>query len=207
VASSEDIANIEPGSTALLMMDMQPAVLAGGFDGTDTLIERLAGVRAAARARAVQSIFVRVGFRSGYPEISPRNKTFSQIAAAGRLGLQDPAASICPDLAPEPDDIVVTKHRVSGFHATDLDQILRSKEIDTIILSGVATSGVVLSTLRAGADLDYRCLVVSDGCIDRDELVHDVLVNKVFPRQAHVLNSAALIQALRATASKEDAHA
>jgi nicotinamidase-related amidase len=192
VSSATDVDGFDAASTALLIMDMQPAVLAGGFEGTDELTERLVEIRGLARSQGVQTIFVRVGFRPGYPEISQNNRTFRQIAAAGRLGLDDPHAGICPELAPEPEDIVVIKHRVSGLHATDLDQILRARGIRNLILTGVATSGVVLSTLRAAADMDYRCIVVSDGCVDRDPVVHEVLINRVFPRQADVLDSESL---------------
>jgi nicotinamidase-related amidase len=192
VSSATAVDGFDAASTALLIMDMQPAVLAGGFEGTEELIQRLVEIRALAGRQGVQTIFVRVGFRRGYPEISQNNRNFRQIAAAGRLGLDDPQAEICPELAPEPEDIVVVKHRVSGFHATDLDQILRASGIQRLILTGVATSGVVLSTLRAAADMDYGCTVVSDGCVDRDPVVHEVLTSRVFPRQADVLDSESL---------------
>ncbi|HXC06188.1 MAG TPA: isochorismatase family protein [Bacteroidia bacterium] len=56
-----------------------------------------------------------------------------------------------------------------------------------MILTGVATSGVVLSTLREASDKDYRLTVLSDCCADRDEEVHRVLTTKVFIRQAEVM--------------------
>ena len=56
-----------------------------------------------------------------------------------------------------------------------------------LVLSGISTSGVVLSTLRQAADLDYGLTVLSDACGDPDPEVHDVLVDKVFPRQSVVL--------------------
>ena len=58
------------------------------------------------------------------------------------------------------------------------------------MLAGIATSGVVLSTLRQAADLDYRLVVLADGCLDADPEVHQVLTGKVFPRQADVLTVA-----------------
>jgi nicotinamidase-related amidase len=68
--------------------------------------------------------------------------------------------------------------------------VLRSHDIDTLVLCGIATSGVVLSTVREGADRDYRLIVLEDLCLDADEEVHRVLTQKVFPRQADVVNSA-----------------
>jgi nicotinamidase-related amidase len=64
--------------------------------------------------------------------------------------------------------------------------LLRGRGIDHLVLAGIATSGVVLSTLRQAADLDYRLTVLADGCLDADPEVHEVLLHKVFPRQADV---------------------
>jgi nicotinamidase-related amidase len=92
--------------------------------------------------------------------------------------------------------VVVTKHRVGAFFGTDLDMILRAHDIDTLVLSGIATSGVVLSTLRHAADADYRLVVAADCCADADPEVHRVLTEKVFPRQASVTSGAEVIAAL-----------
>ncbi|SDX21462.1 Isochorismatase family protein [Saccharopolyspora shandongensis] len=80
----------------------------------------------------------------------------------------------------------MTKKRVSAFTGSDLALVLRSAGIDHLVLTGIATSGVVLSTLRQAADLDYRLTVLSDGCYDPDPEVHEVLIGKVFARQAEV---------------------
>ena len=69
-------------------------------------------------------------------------------------------------------------------------QGLRAKGVRHLVLSGIATSGVVLSTLREAADKDYRLTVLSDLCADRDPEVHSVLMTKVFPRQAQVTSIA-----------------
>ncbi|WP_279582549.1 cysteine hydrolase family protein [Fodinicola feengrottensis] len=98
----------------------------------------------------------------------------------------DPHAAIDQSVAPRPGEIVVTKKRVSAFTGSDLEVVLRSAGIEHLVLTGIATSGVVLSTLRQAADLDYQLTVLSDGCFDPDPEVHQVLVGKVFPRQAEV---------------------
>jgi len=74
--------------------------------------------------------------------------------------------------------------------------VLRSKNIETLILMGHATSGVILSTVRLAADLDYNLIVVEDGCADRDPEVHRVLMEKVFPRQGTVVSSTEMVEAL-----------
>jgi nicotinamidase-related amidase len=74
--------------------------------------------------------------------------------------------------------------------------ILRARQIDTLVLTGIATSGIVLSTARHAADHDYRLAIVSDACCDRDDEVHRVLIEKVFPRQATILTADAAAAAL-----------
>jgi nicotinamidase-related amidase len=76
---------------------------------------------------------------------------------------------------------------VSAFTGSDLEVMLRSFEIKHLVLCGISTSGVVLSTVREAADKDYRITVLSDCCADRDEEVHRVLTTKIFPRQAEVI--------------------
>jgi len=76
---------------------------------------------------------------------------------------------------------------VSASAGSDLEVLLRGLGAGTLVLAGIATSGVVLSTLRQAADLDYRLVVLADACLDADPEVHRVLTEKVFPRQADVL--------------------
>jgi nicotinamidase-related amidase len=93
--------------------------------------------------------------------------------------------------------VMVTKRRVSAFTGSDLEVLLRSGGIDSLVLAGIATSGVVLSTLRQAADLDYRLTVLADGCLDADPEVHQVLLGKLFPRQAEVTSVAEWAASLR----------
>ena len=172
--------------TVLLVMDVQRGIVER-FAEDPGYLQRLAGAVAAARAADVPVVYVVVGFRPGYPEISARNRTFSALAAAGGGFVEgSPAAEIHPAVAPQPGDPVVTKRRVSAFTGSDLDVLLRGLGAGTLVLAGIATSGVVLSTLRQAADLDYRLVVLADACLDADPEVHRVLTEKVFPRQADV---------------------
>lgn len=93
-------------------------------------------------------------------------------------------------------DIVLTKRRLGAFAGTELEALLRSRGVTKLVLAGISTSGVVLSTLRWASDLDYDVTVLSDCCGDRDEEVHSMLMAKVFPRQATVINSASWIDSL-----------
>ena len=100
-------------------------------------------------------------------------------------------------MRPEENDVIVVKHRVSAFAGTDLEMILRARGLDALVLLGIATSGVILSTVRHGADADYRLVVVKDCCADADEEVHRVLTEKVFVRQATVISASEAIAALQ----------
>jgi nicotinamidase-related amidase len=102
-------------------------------------------------------------------------------------GDEDYLPRLAAAVAPAPGDVVVSKRRVSAFAGSDLDVVLQAGGVDSLVLAGIATSGVVLSTLRQAADLDYRLTVLADGCLDADPEVHRVLLEKVFPRQADVV--------------------
>jgi nicotinamidase-related amidase len=171
--------------TALLVMDVQRGIV-GRFGDEDAYLLRLGSAIDVARAAQIPVIYVVVSFRTGHPEISARNRSFAAAVAAGGFAHDDPATEIHPAVAPQPGDIVVTKRRVSAFTGSDLQVLLSGLDVGTLVLTGIATSGVVLSTLRQAADLDYRLVVLSDGCLDADPEVHQVLTEKVFPRQADI---------------------
>ncbi len=103
---------------------------------------------------------------------------------------QGELGEVHPALGPEGDDIVITKHRVSAFTGTDLELLLRAHNIDSLVLFGIATSGVVLSTLLGASDADYRVAVLKDCCVDQDAEVHSCLIEKLFPRRATVMTAA-----------------
>jgi len=169
---------------ALLVMDVQRMIVDRYPD--PAYLPRLRKAIDAARADGVAVIHVTVGFRPGAPEISPRNKLFGRLAGSAASAAATQANEIHPDVAPTSGDILVTKRRVSAFAGSDLDMVLRANDIDHLVLTGIATSGVVLSTLRQAADLDFTLTVLSDGCLDNDPEVHRVLTEKVFPMQAEV---------------------
>jgi len=173
-------------NTALLIMDMQVAVLAGLAD-TQTLLSNVANAITNARNKNIPVIYVVVGFRRGAPEISQNNKIFGGSKERFSAVNIDEMLKVHPALAPAVNEVTVVKRRVSAFTGSDLEVILRAQDIRHIVLTGVATSGVVLSTLREAADKDYRITVLADCCADADEEVHRVLTTKVFVRQADVM--------------------
>jgi len=177
-------------TTALLVMDVQNGIVARVPDGADQLLDRVAAAVDHARATGVPVVYVRVAFRPGTPEISARNRSFSLLAGNDGMAVDDPATQIHSAVAPAPGEPVVVKKRVSAFAGSDLDVVLRSLEATSLVLAGISTSGVVLSTVRQAADLDFDLTVLSDACADMDPEVHRVLLEKVFPRQAAVVTTA-----------------
>ena len=176
-------------NTALLVMDVQVGIVSR-FTHVGDILTPIQKAITSARAANIPVIYVNVAFRPGYPEINPQNKIFS----ATRQRQSSPSATmpgteIHPDIAPQSTEILVTKRRVSAFSGSDLEVVLRSQGISHLVLCGIATSGVVLSTLREAADKDYQLTVLADCCFDNDEEVQRVLLSKVFPRQAEVIQT------------------
>jgi len=96
----------------------------------------------------------------------------------------DKSSDVLADLSPSPDDYYIVKYRWSAFFQTYLDLALRTRGIDTIIISGGSTDVGVTSTLYSGRDLDYNMIIVSDACgTSHDQRAHDMLMELVFPRE------------------------
>lgn len=189
--------SVNKARTAVLIMDYENDIIQSlPEDVRVPLIERAGRVIKEARQASIPVIYVVVRFRDGYPEVNPHNKLFRGVKESGRLREGTIGAEIDPNVAPLPSEVVVTKRRVGAFSTTDLETVLRARNISTIVLCGISTSGVVLSTVRWAADMDYSLVVVSDACADRDPEVHRVLMDKVFPWQATVVTSREFLKAI-----------
>ncbi len=182
--------------TALLLMDFQNDIVPLIAENKRSmLLSNAAALLARARQIGMPVFFVVVGFRDGYPEVNERNKSFSGIKAAGRMKQGTPGFEIDARIAPQANEAVIVKKRVNAFFNTDLETLLGARGVTRLILSGIATSGVILSTTRWAADRDYSIVVVSDACGDADDEVHRVLTEKVLARQASVVTTSALLAA------------
>jgi ureidoacrylate peracid hydrolase len=107
-------------------------------------------------------------------------------------------ARIVRELAPEPSDFLVPKHRWSAFHGTYLEVALRARGIDTIVLCGGSTDVGIASTAYAGRDLDYNLVIVSDACTSPEEDNHRQFMSRIFPRMARVRHTAQVLAMLEA---------
>jgi nicotinamidase-related amidase len=167
---------------------------------SESLLARVGEAIRVARAHGTHVGYVRVAFEDADYGAVPPHSLFAPILKAVGKGFHSdsPATAVHGDIAPHPGDIVVRKTRVGAFSTTDLDRQLKERGIVTLLLAGITTSGVVLSTVRDAADRDYQLFVVADASADRDPDVHEFLVEKVFPMQAHVVRVADLDRLLSA---------
>ncbi len=193
--------SIDPAHTAVLVLHCQNDIVKGVTSGIDQevgaeLVKRAAAVLDGCRRAGIGVVNVMALLRQDCSDVSPRNKVFSYLKEAGRIQEGTEGSAIHPGLAPQPGDVVVVGRRVSAFIGSDLETVLRSNDITTLVMMGINTQGTVLSTLRYAADLDYAIVVLEDCCADSDEEVHRVLLKKVFPMQATVIESADFLAAI-----------
>ena len=204
--------NSSNNNTALILLDIQKGIMMGNFpDLTPAYIKQAATlldkVRSANANNTTPSvpitiIHVNVAFRPGRPELHPSSSMASRTKdlPANIFVDGDMSVALFDELLGEntpggdregegAGEYRVTKRRVSALSGTDLPTILRGRGVNHLVLAGVATSGAVLSTLREAADQDYKITVLKDLCLDKDEEVHRVLTEKVFPMQAKVLEA------------------
>lgn len=171
---------VAPAHTALVVIDMQNDFCASGGlvsrDGRDLseaqkMAKRLPGLIQAARRAGVLPVFVRCVYTTeGNKYLS--DAWLEQAARERKGGFT--SIPVCregewegdwyEDIRPLPGEIVVTKHRYCAFQGTDLELVLRSHGIRTIVLTGVVTNVCVETTARAGFVRDFYVAVVEDGC-------------------------------------------
>ncbi|MFD0019624.1 cysteine hydrolase family protein [Streptomyces sp. NPDC058382] len=168
--------------TALLAMDLQLNHIA---HCPDDYLPRAAHALGTARAAGVPVIHVALRLRPGHVDAHPRNKIFGSLPSH-LFTADDPGAAIHPDVAPAKGEIVVHKNRVSAFAGNNLHQILTAQDIGHLVLAGVSTGGIVLSTALQAADLDYGVTVLSDACADPSPALHDMLLSELLARRGEV---------------------
>jgi nicotinamidase-related amidase len=193
MSDTNETPKLDPKRTALLVMDYQPGIV-GRIEESEALIARAQTAIAAARAAGATVGYVRVAFTDEDFDAMPDEAPMARVKEMPREHMHADSAGTQVDerVAPAEGDIVVRKTRVGPFLTTDLDQQLRARGIDTLLLAGISTSGVVLSTVRDAHDRDYRLYVLADATADPLPDVHEALIEKILPRQAEVIEVADL---------------
>ncbi len=175
---------IDPAKAALLVMHYQTDITKLFADVAPTLLANTRQLCDAARQKGVQVYFAQIRFSPGYPEVSPLNKNGQGIKELGLFTTDD----IAPELHRQPDEPLIVAHRASVFFGTDLELRLSARGIDTLILAGIASTGVVLSSVAYASDADYRLYTVKDCCYDPDQVVHEHLFSTAFASRTTVLS-------------------
>ena len=190
----------DPSTTALVIMDYQPATL-GFLADSDAFVATAQSAADALRAAGGTVVFVRVAFTDADYAQFPSRSVMGQRVTGNRPGLDadSPTSALHRALAVADGDLVVRKTRVGSFSTTKLNAALTDSGIDTLLLVGVHTSGAVLTTVREAHDLDYDVTVLADACADPDDDVHAFLIGHVFPRQARVIRTDELLASLSTT--------
>jgi nicotinamidase-related amidase len=179
---------LDPRRTALLVMDYQPGIL-NQIENSDALAAKAREAIDTLREAGSKIGYVRVAFTDEDFEEMPESAPMSRVRQmpVDQLHADSAATQIDERVAPREGDIVVRKTRVGAFGTTDLDEQLRGAGVDTLVLAGISTSGVLLSTVRDGHDRDYRLFVLADASADPQPGFHEFLTEKLFPRQAEVI--------------------
>jgi nicotinamidase-related amidase len=189
---TDQMPSLECPHTALLLMDYQAGIVAR-VPEADRLLERARSAIDLVRDWGGQIGYVRVAFEDEEFDFPDSSRMGVSVRDSGRTFHADSSTTaIDGRVAAAPGDVVVRKTRVGAFSTTDLHDHLQDAGVDTLVLAGISTSGVVLSTVIEAHDLDYRVLVLADGCADTDAEVHTFLLEKIFPRRAAVITLAEL---------------
>ena len=177
---------IEPSKTAVIVVDMQNDFGAKGgmFDrlgidltGIQNAVAPTARVIAAARRAGMKVIYLKMAFLRDMSDAGPADapNRIGHLRAGAGKAIRAPDGSesrilirdtwntaILPELTPAPQDVVIYKHRFSGFFETDLNSVLKGLGIRRLVFTGCTTSVCVESTIRDAMFLDYGCVLLSD---------------------------------------------
>jgi nicotinamidase-related amidase len=188
----------DTNKTALLIMDVQNDQVRRIQETGQRpdLLQKICSVLDVARQAGMLVIYVVARFRPGHPEAHPKNRFQQMNKRLGRLLEGTLDAEIHAEVAPQTGDLVVVKRRVNAFFNTDLSILLNARGIETLVLAGIATSGVILSSTRYAGDADYELVILDDCCADPNPEVHSFLIEKILPFQATIANAQDFLKAV-----------
>ncbi len=181
---------IKPSESALLVMDYQNGILQ--MVDPEQLLPIASNLIRTFREHGGHVGYVRVAFTDEDFAAMPPSSGFGAMATPERrqfLMADSPATQIADAIAPQDGDIVVRKVRVGAFSTTDLHEQLQARGINTLVLAGISSSGVVQSTVLDAFDRDYRVLVIEDACADGEQDVHEFLMSRIFPKRSEVVSA------------------
>jgi biuret amidohydrolase len=189
---------LDPRRCAFLAMDFQHDILAVTPQYREKhLLETVTRVLDAARHTSATIVYITVSFRDDYADAPAHSPLFQAEKARGVMKVGSPGAAICEELTPQTGDLVINKHGVDPFNSTHLANVLRARDVETLVLMGVWTNYVVEATARTGADSGYRIIVVTDGCASDTEDHHQFFITQILPMLGIAATATDVIAALR----------
>ena len=183
---------IDPSKTALVLIDLQNAVLGreSAPHPAAQVVENSKKLAEAFRQKSATVVYVRVDINHFLS--LPVDEPF-------RMG-EGPFPASLSEIAPaagfQSGDLVITKRHWGAFAGTDLDEQLKSRGVDTVVLTGISTNAGVESTLRQGTGLGYAFVTVEDACSSQDAEQHRFAIKNIFPRLSRVRSAAEVLAAL-----------
>lgn len=199
--------SINASKSALLILHYQNGLVRHdgvfAFSGTPgqvekhNCLEKTAGVLKASRGASILVVYVNISYRPGFPELKkPTYPLIESIQERGAFLRGSRDAEVPEELKPEEGDITVINFDSSAFSHTDLDCILRAKDIKQLFLAGIATNWIVESTTRYGAELGYDITVLEDCCQGFTDELHNFAIKETLPYYATIMKSQDFIAAL-----------
>ena len=189
---------LDPRRCAFLAMDFQHDILAVTPQYREKhLLESVTRVLDAARHTSATIVHITVSFRDDYADAPAHSPLFQAEKARGVMKVGSPGAAICEELTPQTGDLVINKHGVDPFNSTHLANVLRARDVETLVLMGVWTNYVVEATARTGADSGYRIIVVTNGCASDTEDHHQFFITEILPMLGTAATASDVIAALR----------
>jgi nicotinamidase-related amidase len=188
--------SIDPARTAILPMDLQNDIVAG-TPNVEPILANIAQVLQVGRQKQVPIVYVTVSFHEDYRDAPLNSPLYQMVKEHNMVRAGTPGAQIHTSVSPQPNELVINKTCVNPFVTTNLQQVLNGLDVNTLILMGLWTNYVVEATARDASDLDYRVIVVSDGCASNSEENHNFAINQILPTLTTVASLDEVLQALQ----------
>jgi nicotinamidase-related amidase len=186
--------HLDPSKTALVIIDLQQGIVARQTApySPSQVIERSARLAERLREKGGIIVYVRVDMANflQLPVDQPSRDPNSPPPPAS-------ASELVPEAGRQPGDVFITKRHWGAFAGTELEQVLKQRGIDTVVLTGISTNAGVESTARQGTGLGFAFVVVEDACSSQAAEMHKFAFEKIFPRLARVRTTDEVLAALQ----------
>lgn len=196
---------VELNKTALLVIDMQNSFVKDkeGFFAelykllqSNRVVDNIAKVIKAARRVGIPIMYTKAGHRKDHSDVA---QTIIDLEPSKKMSIiveGTPEAEIVDELKPSADDYIITKRRHGAFYNTDLELLLRSRRLDTLIVTGVLTDACVADTVTGARERDFHVIILSDCCASMTKERHEYWISNVFPRKGRVRTSDEIVAVL-----------